>query len=102
MAKPRAFGSRTRASIETQARQLKVRLSPSIEVEGREAMREIVASGAGIGFVSQAEFGHDHRLAQIPIAGMDHAMSEAIVGRARRNSARTRAVSSGIENGLVR
>jgi LysR family transcriptional regulator, low CO2-responsive transcriptional regulator len=34
-------------------------LPPSIEAEGREAVREIVASGAGIGFVSRAEFGDD-------------------------------------------
>ncbi len=75
----REQGSRTRASIEAEARRVKVTLTPAIEVEGREAMREIVASGAGIGFVSEAEFGNDQRLMHIPIAGMGLAMSEAIV-----------------------
>lgn len=82
----REQGSRTRANLETEARRQKVRLEPAIEVEGREAMREIVASGAGIGFLSEAEFGHDQRLVQIPIEGMGLAMSEAIVSlKARRD-----------------
>ena len=82
----REQGSRTRANLEAEARRHRVPLSPAIEVEGREAMREIVASGAGIGFLSEAEFGHDHRLEQIPIEGMGLAMSEAIVTlKARRD-----------------
>ncbi len=82
----REQGSRTRANLETEARRHKVPLKPAIEVEGREAMREIVASGAGIGFLSEAEFGHDQRLVQIPIDGMGLAMSESIVSlKARRD-----------------
>ena len=82
----REQGSRTRANILAEARRQKVPLAPSIEVEGREAMREIVATGAGIGFLSEAEFGHDDRLAQIPIEHMELAMSEAIVTlKARRD-----------------
>ena len=82
----REQGSRTRAILEAEARRQKVTLSPAIEVEGREAMREIVASGAGIGFVSEAEFGHDQRLKMIPLAGERLAMSEAIVTlKARRD-----------------
>ena len=79
-------GSRTRANLEAEARRHKIPLQPAIEVEGREAMREIVASGAGIGFLSAAEFGHDQRLAHIPIEGMGLAMSESIVTlKARRD-----------------
>jgi DNA-binding transcriptional LysR family regulator len=82
----REQGSRTRACIEAEARRLKRPLTPVIEVEGREAMREIVASGAGIGFVSEAEFGHDQRLTRVPIDGIGRAMSEAIVTlKARRD-----------------
>ena len=82
----REQGSRTRANLEDEARRRKVRLKPVIEVEGREAMREVVASGAGIGFVSEAEFGHDSRLTMVPIKGMDLAMSEALVTlKARRD-----------------
>lgn len=75
----REQGSRTRANLEVEAQRRKVRLSPAIEVEGREAMREVVASGAGIGFVSEAEFGHDSRLALVQIKGLQLAMSEALV-----------------------
>ena len=58
---------------------MKLSLTPSIEVEGREAMREVVASGAGIGFISQAEFGHDRRLRAIPFVDVDLGMSESLV-----------------------
>lgn len=82
----REQGSRTRANLEVEALRRRVRLSPAIEVEGREAMREVVASGAGIGFVSEAEFGHDNRLVLVPIKGLPLAMSEALVTlKARRD-----------------
>ena len=75
----RELGSRTRAQVEEEADRLKLSLSPSIEVEGREAMREVVASGAGIGFISEAEFGHDRRLKAIPFEDVDLGMSESLV-----------------------
>ena len=55
-----------------------------IEVEGREAMREVVASGAGLGFLSEAEFGHDRRLRTIPLAGDGLVMSETLVSLSAR------------------
>jgi aminoethylphosphonate catabolism LysR family transcriptional regulator len=75
----REVGSRTRAQVEEEAVRLKLDLTPSIEVEGREAMREIVASGAGIGFVSEAEVGHDRRLRAVPFEDVDLGMSESLV-----------------------
>ncbi|MBK3745871.1 hypothetical protein G3A39_42740, partial [Paraburkholderia aspalathi] len=54
-------------------------LKAAIEAEGREAVREIVADGAGIGFVSAAEFGSDKNLVQIPIAGQKVFMDEALL-----------------------
>ena len=82
----REQGSRTRANLEAETRRRRVHLSPAIEVEGREAMREVVASGAGIGFVSEAEFGHDNRLTLVPIRDLQLAMSEALVTlKARRD-----------------
>ncbi|MCB1472021.1 MAG: LysR family transcriptional regulator, partial [Rhodobiaceae bacterium] len=45
----------------------------------REAVREIVASGVGIGFVSQAEFGQDARLVRLDIEGPAMLMDEALV-----------------------
>lgn len=79
-------GSRTRAQLEAEAERAGVKLSAAIEVEGREAMREVVASGAGLGFVSDAEFGHDPRLRKIAIKDADLVMTETLVTlRARRD-----------------
>ena len=77
-------GSRTRASIEAEAARRKIRLRPVIEVEGREAMREVVATGAGIGFVSEAELGNDKRLKRVTITGARMQMPEAAVYLANR------------------
>lgn len=75
----REQGSRTRARIEAVAAETGVPLVPAIEVEGREAMREVVASGAGLGFLSEAEFGHDARLRKMVIDGVDLGMTETLV-----------------------
>ncbi len=75
----REAGSRTRATLEAAAKNAGVTLHPAIEVEGREAMREVVASGAGIGFVSEAEFGNDSRLVRVPVDGLDASMVETLV-----------------------
>jgi len=72
-------GSKTRQKIEQAARRAGVELVPAIEAEGREAIREIVASGAGIGIVSEGEFGHDPRLVKIPLAGEALTMDEALI-----------------------
>ncbi len=85
-------GSRTRARLEAAARTAGVSLAPAIQVEGREAMREVVATGAGIGFLSEAEFGHDARLRKIPLTGVDLDMSETLITlTARRDVAVIRA-----------
>ena len=75
----REVGSYTRLSLEAEAARRKIRLRPTIEVDGREAMREVVASGAGLGFVSEAEFGHDNRLVRVPISDIDISMTESLV-----------------------
>ncbi len=80
----REIGSRTRANLEEEAKRQGVTLTPIIEVEGREAMREFVASEAGIGFVSEAEFGYDSRLVQLAIDDVSLGMSEASVTLAVR------------------
>jgi DNA-binding transcriptional LysR family regulator len=66
----RERGSHTQAKLITASRDNDIILRPVIEVEGREAMRELVASGLGIGFVCEAEIGADDRLARISI-GVD-------------------------------
>lgn len=76
----RESGSKTRQKLQGAARELGVQIHGAIEAEGREAVREIVASGAGVGFVSGAEFGQDPRLVAIQITdapGM--VMDEALI-----------------------
>ncbi|AEH90322.1 MULTISPECIES: LysR substrate-binding domain-containing protein [Mesorhizobium] len=75
----RERGSKTRQKLEDLAAASKVELRPAIEAEGREAVREIVASGAGIGFVSAAEFGQDSRLMPITIDAPETLMDEALI-----------------------
>ncbi len=83
----REEGSKTRMKLEAAARSAGVKLEPWIEAEGREAVREIVASGAGIGFVSAAEFGQDARLRLIPIEGGEAMMmDEALICLRERRS----------------
>ncbi len=73
-------GSKTRTKLEGAAQAAGVVLTAAIEAEGREAVREIVASGAGVGFVSEAEFGADARLVAIPIVGAEAmVMEEALI-----------------------
>ena len=80
----REEGSKTRAKLLEAASENRIRLKPAIVAEGREAVREVVASGAGIGFVSKAEFGHDDRLVQIGLTDVDLKMSETLVHLAQR------------------
>ncbi|CDX15774.1 LysR family transcriptional regulator [Mesorhizobium sp. LCM 4577] len=75
----RERGSKTRKKLEDLAMASNVELKPAIEAEGREAVREIVASGAGVGFVSAAEFGHDSRLVPIVIDAPETLMDEALI-----------------------
>ena len=80
----REEGSKTRAKLVEAAARQGMELKPVIVAEGREAVREIVASGAGIGFVSKAEFGHDDRLIQIEISDAGLNMSETLIHLAQR------------------
>lgn len=75
----RERGSKTRQKLEAMAAQCGVTLTPLIEAEGREAVREIVAAGGGIGFVSSAEFGQDTRLVPLHIDAPEMLMDEALI-----------------------
>jgi len=75
----RERGSKTRQKLEDLAAASKIELRPVIEAEGREAVREIVASGAGIGFVSAAAFGQDSQLVPITIDAPETLMDEALI-----------------------
>ena len=75
----REQGSKTRQKLQEAAGEVGVNLTPVIEAEGREAVREIVASGAGIGFVSEAEYGHDSRFRMIRLDCPPITMDEALI-----------------------
>lgn len=77
-------GSRTRRDFEAAARKLGLPLRAAVEAEGREAVRELVANGAGVGIVSAAEFGCDSRLVPVPITDCRIMMEEALVCLADR------------------
>lgn len=81
-------GSKTRQKLEEAAEARGVRLKPAIVAEGREAVREVVASGAGIGFVSRAEYGHDARLVEIRLSDLDITMSESLIHLTQRRDLR--------------
>lgn len=95
----RERGSKTRRKLEEGAAVAGVKLQGIIEAEGREAVREIVAAGIGIGVVSQAEFGHDPRLIQIPIEGPPMLMEEAMICLKERSQSKiVRALFSAANN----
>ena len=84
----REQGSKTRQLLEREASRRNIKLAPTMEVEGREAMRDIVASGAGIGFISQAEFGNDNRLTGLSIDDAELQMQESLLYLAQRSDLR--------------
>jgi aminoethylphosphonate catabolism LysR family transcriptional regulator len=82
----REAASRTRRIFEATLARAGVTPREVIEIESREAVREAVASGLGIGAVSAAEFGHDERLAAVPVRGARMETSEFVVClKERRN-----------------
>lgn len=81
----RENGSKTRQKLVEEAARQGFTLTPTIVAEGREAVREVVASGAGIGFVSQAEYVHDARFRKINLSGTQIPMSESLVHLSQRH-----------------
>jgi len=75
----REQGSKTRQKLQSAAKSAGISLSPEIEAEGREAVREIVAGGNGVGFVSTAEFGNDERLFSIDLPTPAPMMQEVLI-----------------------
>ena len=81
-------GSKTRSKFEALAKKMRIKPLIHIEAEGREAVREIVASNDGIGIVSEAEFGRDTRFVKIPIINAKLTMDEAIISLNKRKNNR--------------
>ncbi len=75
----RERGSKTRQKLEEAAAERGLPLKAAIEAEGREAVREIVETGAGVGIVSAAEFSQHMNLVAIQIADCEILMEEALI-----------------------
>lgn len=58
----REQGSTTRAIFEQAMRRYEIRPGTTLEIGSREGMREAVAAGLGIGYISASEVGHDNRI----------------------------------------
>jgi aminoethylphosphonate catabolism LysR family transcriptional regulator len=75
----REIGSMTRRLFEQATAKAKIKPRLVMEIESREAVSEAVAAGLGIGVVSEAEFGHDERLAAVPLTDATILTREYIV-----------------------
>jgi len=81
-------GSTTRHLFETAMARAGHGLGEVLEIGSREAVREAVAAGLGIGIVSESEFGQDPRLKPLRLGGIDVEMTEYVVCLAERRDLR--------------
>ncbi len=65
----REIGSTTRAIFERALKGARVRPRETLEIGSREAVREAVAAGLGVGVVAESEFGRDDRLHKLAVRG---------------------------------
>jgi aminoethylphosphonate catabolism LysR family transcriptional regulator len=84
----REIGSVTRQTLEEEMARAGFRIRPAIEVEGREAAREAVVVGIGVGVVSAAEFGADSRVCALPITDCTRRLTETLVCLREQSSRR--------------
>jgi aminoethylphosphonate catabolism LysR family transcriptional regulator len=80
----REIGSTTRRLFENAMAARGLALGEVLEVNSREAVRETVAAGLGIGVVSESEFGSDRRLVPLRIDAEELAMTEYVACLAER------------------
>ena len=74
----REQGSETQARVMLAAKRAGVKLEARIIAESREAARDLVAEGFGIGFVVEAEIGNDTRLKRLRLEGVNLSMPETL------------------------
>lgn len=83
----RELGSTTRRAFEAAAKAKGIALRTIIEIGSREAIREAVIHGIGIGYVSEAEFIPDARLQAVRIADAEiFTAAHVVVLRERQHS----------------
>jgi LysR family transcriptional regulator, low CO2-responsive transcriptional regulator len=75
----REIGSMTRRLFEQAIAKAKVAPRVVMEIESREAVSEAVAAGLGLGVVSEAELGHDERLAAVQVTDVTMLTREYVV-----------------------
>jgi len=66
----REQGSQTRALLDSTLARAGLLPTQALEMGSREAMREAVAAGLGIGVMFDNEHGHDTRMALVPLLGI--------------------------------
>lgn len=72
----REEGSMTRSILEDALAEHGVSIQPSVDLRSREAVKEAVACGLGIGFVLDREVGRDPHLVALEITGADLSAGE--------------------------
>lgn len=82
-------GSSTRAILEQELARLGLTPRIAMEADRREAAREAVAAGIGVGVVSRAELGFDTRLTAIELSDCRRDMTECLVCLRERLQLRT-------------
>ena len=75
----REKGSATRRSFEAALAEAGIAPKVALEIGSREAVREAVAAGLGLGVVQEPELGEDTRIASARIGGADLQATELIV-----------------------
>lgn len=84
----REKGSTTRRVFEDALNERGIRPNIFMEIESREAVREAVAAGLGVGVVNEAELGLDERFVALPLQDADITTDEYVVCRADRRERR--------------
>jgi aminoethylphosphonate catabolism LysR family transcriptional regulator len=75
----REQGSTTRRVIDEALRRQGLDLTPGLELGSREAVREAVARGLGIGFLFEREADGDSRSIAVPLTGVEAASTDYVV-----------------------
>ncbi len=75
----REQGSRTRSILEDAVKQMGGSLNQTMEITGREGVREAVAAGFGVGIIAEHELIADARLHSLRVSDADLTHSEFII-----------------------
>jgi len=83
----REVGSNTQFAFDAACSAAEVEPNYVVEMGSREALREAVAAGIGIGIIPQSELGNDSRLVSLAIRGAELTVDDYIVClKARKNA----------------